>query len=136
MKKTEQILMFCTCLLMLLAAAIGRSSKAFGYDVSNIGTQKAEVGSIPTKRMLADGTMVVNTTELDKECTGYGGKVPLEIKIKDGRITDIVAMENSESPDFFERASTLFGKWKGKTIEDAGKMKVDGITGATHSSKI
>lgn len=48
---------------------------------------------------------------------------------------NIKALANSESPEFFGEASALLSKWDGQTIEDAQKMKVDGVTGATFSSK-
>ena len=45
------------------------------------------------------------------------------------------ALPNSETPDFFHEASALLTRWDGKTTEQALAMKVDGVTGATFSSK-
>ena len=40
---------------------------------------------------------------------------------------------NSESPEFFGEASALLSKWDGQTIEDAQKMKVDGVTAVSYT---
>jgi hypothetical protein len=84
---------------------------------------------------LDDGAMLVNTTDLGKDITGYGGNVPLEITIRDNRVTHVKALKNSETPEFFGQASRLLTKWNGKTVDEAEKMKVDAVSGATFSSK-
>lgn len=85
--------------------------------------------------MFEDGSVRLNTTELGKDIVGYGGTVPLEITLHEGRVENIRALANSETPDFFKEASELLTKWNGQTIEDAQKMKVDAVSGATFSSK-
>ena len=47
----------------------------------------------------------------------------------------MVALKNSETPDFFSHASSLLTRWNGKSIDEAAKMKVDGVSGATFSSR-
>jgi uncharacterized protein with FMN-binding domain len=44
-------------------------------------------------------------------------------------------LKNSETPEFFAQASKLLTAWNGKTVDDAQKMKVDGVSGATYSSR-
>ena len=44
-------------------------------------------------------------------------------------VENIIALKNDETKEFFDNASTLFEKWKGKTIEKAMDMKVDAVTG-------
>ncbi|MDE6296671.1 MAG: FMN-binding protein, partial [Muribaculaceae bacterium] len=66
--------------------------------------------------------------------SGYAGKVPLDIYVSEGKIKEIKALPNAETPSFFERASALLDKWNGKTPEEAQKLKVDAVSGATYSS--
>ena len=126
------MLCLLTCLLMLAAMAVRRDAKIWGHDMK---TQKSEtIQSGDTVKAEADGTIVVNTAPLAKDVKGYGGSVPLYIYVKDGKITKIETQENAETPDFFDEAKALFAKWQGKSVEEATKMKVDAVSGATFSS--
>lgn len=134
MKKTNQILSLVIVFLMILAVSARRDGKILGYK---IGAKEAteETVKSDTVRVEKDGTIVVNTTPLAKDIVGYGGNVPLEISVKDGKITGIKALDNSESPEFFGQAKSLFNRWTGKTVDEATAMKVDAVSGATYSSK-
>lgn len=128
--------MLLICFLMMAAVAINRDRKLFGYGQTKKSTDKVEnKDTFATRRVLADGTVVINTSSIGRDIHGYGGIVPLEISIKDDRIVDIRALKNSETPDFFARASELFTQWKGKSLSEATEMNVDGVSGATFSSK-
>ena len=50
---------------------------------------------------------MVNTTTLGKDIVGYGGNVPLEISVKNNVVTDIKALDNSETQQFFDKAKVL-----------------------------
>lgn len=134
-KKAEQVIILLICLLIMVTAAIQRDGKVWGHDLrqSSKDTTTTAVAS-DTMRTLSDGTIIVNTTTLAKDISGYGGPVPLEIYIKDGKVSKVEALKNSESPDFFGQAKALLTRWNGKTIEEAQQMKVDGVSGATFSS--
>ena len=82
-----------------------------------------------------DGTLVVNTSSLCKDVDGYAGPVPMEISIKDGVISDVKALPNDETPEFFEDARVIIANWRGKTIEEGIQLQVDAVSGATFSSK-
>ena len=83
----------------------------------------------------ADGTYVVNTTTLTQDVKGYQSNTPLKIYIKKDKIVKIEALSNKETPKFFKRVETgVLGKWNGKSVKAAQKLKVDGVTGATLSS--
>ena len=86
-------------------------------------------------RTLDDGTKVINTTMLSKDITGYGGAVPLEIYVKDNKIVKVKALKNAETPEFFAETKPLLAKWNGKTIDEALRLKVDAVSGATFSSR-
>ena len=70
------------------------------------GTRSA--GSAP-----AD-TLVVNTTELCKDVIGYDGPTPLLIKVVKGGLLKAVV---------------------GKKVDEAAKMQLDAVSGATYSSE-
>ena len=130
LNKLTQVFSLVTCLLMMLSVAIVRDGKVWGTP---LGEQKAQdTGTAMTAR---GGSIVVNTTSLANDITGYGGNVPLEITVKNGVITDITPLENAETPSFFERATVLLDQWKGKTVEEARTLQVDAVSGATFSSK-
>lgn len=137
-KKIEQVLILVTCLAIMVVAAIMRDGRVWGHELHSSEkdtTAAVSAQTVDTMRTLSDGTVVVNTTNIAKDVSGYGGPVPLEIYIKDGRIQKVEALKNSETPDFFNQAKALLTRWKGKTIDEAQKMKVDGISGATFSSR-
>ncbi len=83
----------------------------------------------------ADGTYVVNTTSLSQDVKGYQSNTPLKIYIKKDKVVKIEALANKETPKFFKKVSDgILGKWNGKSVKAAQKLKVDGVTGATMSS--
>lgn len=134
MKKLQQILIILTAFAVMAVAAYNRNGKVWGHDFNTADTA-TKAAAADTMRTLADGTIVVNTTGLAKDISGFGGPVPLEIYIRNGKVSKVVALKNSETPDFFSHASSLLTRWNGKSIDEAAKMKVDGVSGATFSSR-
>lgn len=132
--KILQVGSLLVSLLILSSLAIVKQGEWMGYELR--AKQKAmQSVSNDTLRTLADGSMVVNTTHLANGITGYGGKVPLEITVKDGKVVHVKALPNNETPDFFNEASTLLNRWNGKTVKEALDTEVDAVSGATFSSK-
>ena len=82
-------------------------------------------------------TFVVNTEKLGKEVMGYAGTTPLEIYVVDGKIDRIVALENHETPAYFQKVqeSPIFTSLIGKTVKEASEVQLDAVSGATWSSK-
>ena len=79
---------------------------------------------------------VIYTGDLAKKVIGYNGTTPLNITIEKGVITDIEALPNDETPRFFKKVvDKIFPQYIGKTVDEAKKMKVDAVTGATYSSE-
>lgn len=78
---------------------------------------------------------IVNTTKLTPKVRGYGGAVPLEVTIRGEKITELRALANQETPEFFNSAKNkLFRFYKGKTVSEALRSRPDAMTGATYSS--
>ena len=132
LEKLKQLQPLLTCILPVMAISIRRDGKVLGHDL-----KQQQVDSVKAEPMvvLEDGSVQTNTTELAKDLIGYGGTVPLEINLEDGKVKNIKTLPNSNTPDFFQEASAILAKWNGHTIEEVAKLKVDGMLGATFSSK-
>lgn len=122
------------CLLIIASLAIVKHGEFMGYSVKPKADQRQTVSN-DTLHVLDNGSVVVNTTNLAPDVMGYAGKVPLEITVKDGIVQEVRAKDNAETKEFFEQAATLLGRWKGKSVDEAMRMKVDAVSGATFSSK-
>lgn len=130
--KRERIWSFLLCVILMCAAAVSVNHGLFGRSFE---PSKQSDNSIETDTLsvLADGTKVIHTALLT-DVDGYAGPVPLDVYIKDDRISDIKALPNAETPGFFKRSSVILDEWIGKTVQEASEMKVDGVSGATYSS--
>lgn len=83
-----------------------------------------------------DGTYVVNTSTLCPSVKGFRGATPVEVHIKKNKIVKVVPLANQETPQYFQKVRKgLLGKWEGMNASKAAKKDVDGVTGATFSSK-
>ena len=133
MNKIHQVCSLLVCLLLLSSLAIVKQGEWMGHELKHKAEAAKSVAN-DTLRTLPDGSTVINTTGLASDISGYGGKVPLEITVKDGKVMNVKALDNAETPDFFEQASDLLTRWNGKTIEEAMQTKVDAVSGATFSS--
>jgi len=68
---------------------------------------------------------------------GFNGPTPLLIALDaEGRIKDVVLLENQETPHFVQRVveSGLYEAWNGLTIDEALNKDVDAVSGATYTS--
>src|SRR5690554_1767790 len=69
---------------------------------------------------------------------GYGGIVPLLIGVDDNlTITKIILLTNNETSDYIEAiyGNEFIGRWQGVSLEEAMKLQVDIVSGATHTSE-
>ena len=93
---------------------------------------KGKGDNVMTKQK--DGTYVVNTTTLAANVRGYVGSTPLEVYIKKNKVVKVVALPNKETPKIFAKVkSGMLPKYAGK--KTSAVSSVDGVTGATYSSK-
>lgn len=81
-----------------------------------------------------NGIAIVNTSSIVK-ARGLNSKTPIKIYIKGNKITKIESLPNQETPAVFASAERLLKKFIGKSVDEASTMKVDGVSGATYSSK-
>lgn len=91
------------------------------------------VTSIPTNASLG---VIITTTPYATDVRGFAGPTPLYIYIStDGKVQQIAAADNAETPNFFNRAfEALAPQWQNKDLEQAAALKVDAVSGATFSS--
>lgn len=69
---------------------------------------------------------------------GYGGIVPLLIGVDDSLIiTKVTLLQNNETLDYIRAIydDKFIGRWQGVSLEEAIQLKVDAVSGATHTSK-
>jgi len=79
---------------------------------------------------------VIYTGEIAKKVIGYEGPTPLNIYIENGKIERIEALDNQETPQYFQKAAKkVFEQYQGLTIEQAKALKPDAATGATYTSE-
>ncbi|MBQ6177927.1 MAG: FMN-binding protein [Bacteroidales bacterium] len=88
----------------------------------------------PSKTVLGNGTVVINTTTLCKDVDGFMGPTPIEIRIKKDTIIDITPLANEETPGYFNDAVAILKKWIGLTPAKGLQLEVDAVSGATFSS--
>lgn len=101
---------------------------------SMTATTKSSHSEVMTQE--ADGSYIISTTTLGKDVKGFRGNTPLSIRIKKGKIVEIKPLANQETPKFFNKVKQgLLNKWNGMKASKAATVQVDGVTGATFSSK-
>ena len=86
---------------------------------------------LPVQAVTVDGTYTDGTFE--GTGTGFKGAITLSVTIADGKITKIENVENSETPEYWSMAVTLFDTIIEKNGTD--DIGVDAMTGATNSKK-
>lgn len=117
----KKVFMFAAMLMMGMASTMVAKGK---FTNDNVMSKQS------------DGTYVVNTTTLAKDVKGFKGATPLKIYIKSNKIVKIEPLTNRESPNYFAKVKqSLLNKWYGMKASKASTTQVDGVTGATFSSK-
>ena len=86
---------------------------------------------LPVQAATVDGTYANGTFEGTGK--GFKGAITLSVTIADGKITKIENVENSETPEYWSTAVTLFDPIIEKNGTD--DIGVDAMTGATNSKK-
>ncbi len=123
-----------TCFLFMLAVAIQRDARIFGYELreSDSGESAASVPAICE----VNGSLIILTEDIARDIKGYGGSIPLRITVTDAHIASIEVLPNSETPSFFRKVEQeLIPGWIGLSVEEALNRQADAVTGATYSSQ-
>lgn len=131
-RKITQVCFLLSVFGILLSLSLLLNNRLFG---EKIGEPKVAEAADSTMTVAPDGLITVRTDKIGASIEGYAGAVPLEILIREGKIQEIKALPNAETPDFFDRAfSGIAPKYKGKTLAEALDSEVDAVSGATFSS--
>ena len=113
---------------------LATAAVALTLFTATIGTAKGRNNGVMTHQ--ADGTYIVNTTTLCANVKGFGGPTRLQVYIKNNKVVKVEPLDNHETPKFFARVkSALLGQWHGMTVKKAATTDVDGVSGATYSSR-
>ena len=128
----RQYVAFIVCVMIMLVFPIWKEHRIFGIDLP---VKNAEE-KVETLR-ITDNGFIVNTTEIGKDIMGYGGPTPVEITVSNGKIQKITPLPNKETPEFYGavRNSDILDKYEGMSLEEASNTPLDGVSGATYSSK-
>lgn len=80
--------------------------------------------------------VIISTAPYAPDIKGFAGPTPLYIYVSnEGKVKQIVAADNADTPNFFDGAFTsLAPQWRDKSMEQAAALKVDAVSGATFSS--
>ncbi len=83
----------------------------------------------------ADGSVTIDTSTL-KTVEGYMGPTPLVVHVDAlGLVSRIEALPNEETPAYWRLAMEGLSKaWNGVPADEAVKLEVDAVSGATFSS--
>ena len=89
---------------------------SFAVVVMAVAIDLAYAGNTKNEVMIKkpDGTYIVNTTTIAGNVKGYKGATPLMIYIKKDKVVKIEALQNMETPRYFDRVKQLIlSSWDG-----------------------
>jgi Na+-translocating ferredoxin:NAD+ oxidoreductase RnfG subunit len=134
---------------LLLAAALGLCScgpKLPELPVENVKPYFADAAKtkaidtafyeVKDAKGVKLGTVLYSSPYSDA-VEGFNGPTPLLIALNaEGRIKNVVLLENQETPIFAHRVvdGGLYEAWNGLTVDEALGKEVDAVTGATYTS--
>ena len=82
------------------------------------------------------GTVLYSSPYSDN-VKGFNGPTPLLIALDaEGRIKNVVLLDNQETPNFAQRVvdGGLYEAWNGLTVDEALAKEVDAVSGANYTS--
>ncbi len=96
----------------------------------------ANVKKPKAMRRTNDGTYIVTTGKIGKNIKGYAGQTPVKVYIKNDAVVKVEALPNEETAGIFSKVrEKLLVKWNGMKVGKIVRSDVDGVSGATYSSK-
>jgi Na+-translocating ferredoxin:NAD+ oxidoreductase RnfG subunit len=161
--KYIESLLNSTLLLLFLMAAVSYNGKWFGHSIDELASsspsKKVEMKAPTSIQLRALGVTNVNlqqeveglwsyqknekkqyiaaTRVYSNEIYGFGGPVPMLLHLDASQhITNIVLLENNETPDFLEsvKKHNIVEQWKGKSPNEINQFTPDAVSGATLTS--
>ncbi len=122
--------------LLLAAVAISRDGRISGHSVEEIVHPVENQDEEAVVSHLSDGVVSLNSAPVAKDIAGYGGRTPVVVYVKDGRIESVETEAYSETVSFFDEVvrSGLLERWQGMTLSEAAVAPIDAVSGATFTS--
>lgn len=117
--------------------------KATKFNLTpNQWSELGQAGQIVLKKSaevwtLSNGAKVYNSEKAGEKIVGYSGQTPLLMAVsKQGQITGITLLENTESEEYLDYvlSEKLLQRWNGKTLQQAANFSPDAVSGATYTS--
>lgn len=132
---SASIVAFCSCGPKFPELPVSEIKPYFSDAAKTkaIDTAFYEVKDAKGKKL---GTVLFSSPYSDN-IKGFNGPTPLLIALDaEGRIKDVVLLENQETPVYAKRVveGGLYQAWNGLTIDEALDYQVDAISGATYTS--
>ena len=129
------VVALCSCGPKLPELPVSEVQPYFGDATKTkaIDTAFYEVKDAKGKKL---GTVLFSSPYSD-QVKGFNGPTPLLIALDaEGRIKDVVLLENQETPNFAKRVvdGGLYQAWNGLTADEALNKDVDAVSGATYTS--
>lgn len=133
-QRIAQVVSLIVALALMVAATVMMSGKLFGHDLTSPPAADTVTNAVTNA---PDGSVIINTTGMVKKVNGFGGPVPVEITLRDGKVAAISMLPNDETPSFAETVehSGIYDNWVGLTPDSALGRRVDAVSGATFTSK-
>jgi len=106
-------------------------------QVINLAPRDSASWSVVTNKDGKDLGVIISSVPYARDVEGYAGTTPIYIYVgTEGKVEALAPADNEETADFFEHAwDGLSEKWNGMRAEDAAKLQIDAVSGATYSSK-
>ena len=99
------------CLLLLVAGAISHSGKIFGHPLRPVRESTPNMKTDGAVRA-EGGALLIDSTTLAQDVSGYAGPVPVVVRVEDGRVVSVAPkLPNEESPMFFDMLEDA-GLWR------------------------
>ena len=129
------VVALCSCGPKLPELPVSEVQPYFGDAAKTkaIDTAFYEVKDAKGKKL---GSVLFSSPYSD-QVKGFNGPTPLLIALDaEGRIKDVVLLENQETPNFAKRVvdGGLYQAWNGLTVDEALNKDVDAVSGATYTS--
>ena len=122
-------------LSLVLAAGLGLGGLSIAVQPA-FATEKADDKAAATETAAADDAKAEAASLTDGEYTaegkGIGGKVPVTVVVKDGKVAEVTVGDNSETQGIGSKAVEQLPEL---IVKANGTEGVDGVSGATITSK-
>ena len=128
-------MVFCSCGPKLPELPVEQIQPYFG-DATKTKAIDTAYYEIKDAKGAMIGTVLFSSPYSDG-IKGFNGPTPLLIALDaEGRIKNVVLLENNETPVYAQRVVNggLYDAWNGLTVDEAMEKEVDAVSGATYTS--